>query len=83
MPNPDHKEGTSNDGTSCHLVVNGTIIIFGGSLKRQISIIYPFGIKRISTLPFDFEGGRCNINKGTITLCFDFAKPSLCRFRQV
>ena len=55
-------------------------MLFGGETEqRQISVVYRNGVKRISTLPFDFEYGRCKFNNGTVFLCFDIAANGLRR----
>ena len=47
------------------------MIIFGGQNEMsQISVVYPFGVHRLHTLPFPFGGGRCDYSNGTIYLCF-------------
>ena len=82
----DYRDGTDNSGYSCPLIVNGTIILFGGTefgsaQPRQVSVISPFSVKRINTLPFDFNLGRCHFNNGKVFLCFDMYGKNLCQFR--
>jgi len=78
-----YKYSAFNEFYTCSLVVNGTVILFGGEehLRSQISVVTPFGVKLINTLPFDFTDGKCHFNNGTIYLCFDYFEPSLCRKR--
>ena len=67
----EYKENTFNGFGTCSLLVNGTVILFGGqNEKRQISVVSPFGVKRVNTLPFGFSDGRCALHNSTIYLCF-------------
>jgi len=86
----DFRSGVYNDWATCSIIVNGNAILFGGSSeKRQISVVYRNGIRRINTLPFDFYEGRCHLNNGTVFLCFaskwdewdNMADSQLCRTR--
>jgi len=67
------------------LRIQNTILLFGGSSqKRQISEVHPWknGLtRRIGTLPFDFNRGRCISHNSIIYLCFDSAETDLCRYR--
>ena len=61
-----------NDKYSCPLIVNGTVILFGGTTEpKQISVLFPFGWKRANSLNFNFTRGRCHLQNDTIFLCFD------------
>ena len=78
----DPQSGVDNDYGTCSIVLNGNAILFGAkSEPRQISVVYRNGIKRINTLPFDFEAGRCHLNNGILFLCFDRREHKLCRTR--
>ena len=69
---------------TCSIVLNGNAILFGGdSERRQISVVYRNGIKRIGTLPFDFSSGRCHLHNEAIFLCFEwnYYEVKLCRTR--
>jgi len=50
------------------------MFLFGGSDEpRQITEVYPWGssiLRRILTLPFDFDGGTCTYHTGVVYLCF-------------
>lgn len=60
------------------------IIFGGGDESQQVSVVYPGGIYRINTLPFQFQEGRCHYNNGTVYLCFDHhAFQNLCYQRLV
>mgnify|MGYP006945000338 CR=1 FL=1 len=59
-----HKHTTFIGGYSCSVIINETVIVFGGGIEKQISIIYPSGIKRVASLPFTFHYGRCHIYDG-------------------
>jgi len=75
-------DGSYADYYSCSIVLNGNAVVFGGlHEKRQISVIYRNGIKRINNLPFNFQGGVCHFNNGTVFLCFDGDAEKLCRAR--
>ena len=81
-------DGTYIDEFTCPLNVNGTIILFGGNpggfdTRRQVSVVYPFGVKLINTLSFDFGGGKCHLYNGHVFLCFDINGPKLCRNRKL
>ena len=70
------------DLKSCSLLIGDTMTIFGGENQRsQISVVYPTGIQRIGTLPFQFSEGRCHYSDKTIYLCYPFAEKKLCRQR--
>ena len=78
----DIHDGSYADYSSCSIVLNGNAILFGGGQEnRQISVIHRNGIKRVNNLPFNFEGGICHFNSGTVFLCFDINEPELCRAR--
>ena len=74
--------GSHNDWYSCPLILIGTVILFGGSGEgKQISILYPFGWKRINSLKFKFDEGRCHLKDDTIFLCFGSREQNKCRSR--
>lgn len=75
---------TSTDSQSCHLLINDTMIIFGGMVEsEQVSVLYTGGIYRIHTLAFQFQEGRCDYYNGTVYLCFDNTADKLCYQRLV
>ena len=64
--------GTSIKSESCALLVGNRMLLFGGIFtRRQVSVVYPFGVYLIQTLPFDFWNGACHFNDNTIYLGFD------------
>jgi len=71
---------------SCSTVINGKIIIFGGSLepfKNQVSLVEDCRLTRIGTLPFSFSGGACNTfqnsdGRSRTLLCFGHDGKSNC-----
>ena len=76
-----YQRGTYNDRFTCPMNVNGTVILLGGlDERKQISVVYPFGVKRINTLPFDFQDGRC-LHSGLAYLCFSYLEGRQCRSR--
>ena len=78
----EYGNGAYNDGATCPLLVNGTVILFGGQKeKRQVSVVFPFGVKRINTLTFDFVNGRCYFNNGVVFLGFSYAEKDQSRKR--
>ena len=55
----------------CAVLVGNMFLLFGGHFEaRQILIIYPWGVERIQTLPFDFDEGKCHYHENTVYLCF-------------
>ena len=63
--------GHSGELVVCPLIIGSTLFVFGGEVEsNQISQIYPWGIHRIGTLPFDFIGGRCHHFNDVVYLCF-------------
>ena len=78
-------EGTEIDIAVCPLLIGNSMLLFGGSKKpRQISELYSWEktiTRRIRSLPFDFENGKCIYNNATVYLCFDFHQKKLCRYR--
>lgn len=74
--------GTSVDRYACPVVVQGTLVLFGGlNEPRQVSGVYNYGVKRISTLKFDLTGGTAAFHNGAVYLCFDKHVKRLCRKR--
>ena len=63
------------------------MLLFGGREEpRQISEFYSWEksiTRRIRSLPFDFYGGKCIYNYGTVYLCFDIYEQKLCRYRYI
>ena len=75
-------QGTSINREACALLVGNRMLLFGGHLtKRQVSVVYPFGVYLIQTLPFEFWNGACHFNNNTIYLGFDLIEHQLCRKR--
>ena len=68
---------------SCPLLIGETILLLGGDKERfQISELYPWKksiTKRIGTLPFDFNYGRCTQHNGIAYLCFPYSDRNLCQ----
>ena len=65
-----HGHDTYIDYGSCVTIVGNHAIVFGGNVeKSQVSVIYPGGVKRIQSLPFQLQNGRCHHDDGTIYLC--------------
>jgi len=78
----DADEDGYYDRYSCSVLIGDTMTIFGGEKERnQISVVYPNGIQRIGTLPFQFNRGRCNYSDKTIYLCYPYTEQKLCRQR--
>ena len=66
---------------SCSTVINGLMMIFGGDsnsdFDNQISVVESCGLRRLGTLPMQFEFGACNTfqsNEGDeeVLLCFAY-----------
>ena len=67
---------------SCTILVGNRMLIFGGLIeKTQVSVVHPWGIHRIQTLPFPFQYGTCTLTDNTIYLCFDSDATKSCRKR--
>ena len=67
---------------SCSVLVGNRMLIFGGLTKtNQVSVVHPWGIHRIQTLPFPFTFGKCMLKNNTIYLCFDTIATQSCRKR--
>ena len=66
---------------SCGAVINGLMLIFGGDetgIERQISIVESCQLRRVGTLPFNFERGACNTflsanDDDVVYLCFPWS----------
>ena len=53
--------------------------VFGGQNEgTQISVVYPTGIQRIGSLPFEFAEGQCTYSNGTVFLCYTLEEKSQC-----
>ena len=67
------------DRFSCPLILNGTMAVFGGQNEcNQISVVYPTGIERIGSLPFEFAAGQCTYSNGTVFLGYSLYEKSQC-----
>ena len=76
--------GTEMFWGGCSVLVGNRMLILGGCVHRnQVSVVYPWGIYRIQTLPFIFVNGVCHFNNNTIYLCFDGENEKLCWKRRV
>jgi len=79
----NYGENTERSFYSCPLLIGKTILLLGGGKERfQISEVYPFKnsiIKRIGTLPFEFDSGRCTQHNGIAYLCFPNSDQNLCQ----
>ena len=77
LTNFEYGEGTEAF-KSCSVQFQGQLFIFGGFYeKRQISRIEPdCKMRRIGSLPFDFEGGTCNAFSTKLILCFPLERAS-------
>ena len=76
LPDPD----TVADH-SCSLVWENDLYIFGGPNNnsgnhlRTISKLFKYNLKKIGSLPFDFDTGTCTNMAGVkLFLCFDFSR---------
>ena len=68
-----------SDRMACPLIINRTMTLFGGQNEEtQISIVYPTGIQRIGSLPFELINGRCTYSNGIVFLCYSFTDHSQC-----
>jgi len=75
-------EGAYSDFGSCTLLIKGHMVLFGGNKEtHQISVVYPWGMKRIQSLQFPFIEGQCAYFDQTVYLCFDSEDQKLCRKR--
>ena len=80
-------ERTETGFSVCPLLIGNSMLLFGGSNKgerRQISEVYSWEksiTRRIRSLPFDFEFGKCIYNNGIVYLCYDYFGSKLCRYR--
>jgi len=79
----NYGENTERSFSSCPLLIGKTIFLFGGDKERnQISEVYPWKnsiTKRIGTLPFEFNYGRCTQHNGIAYLCFSDSDMNLCQ----
>ena len=72
--------------SSCSVTIHGQMLIFGGgynSYKTQISTVESCRLRRLGTLPMDFNWGGCNTfetSDGTeeALLCFDYYGRKQC-----
>jgi len=65
---------------SCILLIGKTTLVLGG--PQQITEVYPWKnliTKRIGTLPFEFDNGRCTQHNGIAYLCFPDSDLNLCQ----
>ena len=67
----------------CTLLIGQTILLLGGDKEQyQITEVYPWKnaiSKRIGTLPFEFESGRCTQHNGIAYLCFPNSDRNFCQ----
>ena len=66
---------------SCSITFKGKFYVFGGvNEKKQISVIDDCMLKRVGSLPFEFDLGACtNVNDFEFYLCFDYNNIKTCR----
>ena len=78
----NYGRGTEIHSESCAVLVGNRMLIFGSEkTKKQVSVIYPWGVYLIQTLDFPFWSGSCHFNNNTVYLCFDLHAQLKCRMR--
>jgi len=80
----NYGENSEIDFYSCPLLIGKTILLLGGDKERykRISEVHPWKnsiTKRIGTLPFEFNEGRCTEHNGIAYLCFPLSDRNLCQ----
>ena len=69
----------TGDINFCPLLIGDTVVLFGGRDEpTQIAQLYPWGLRRVGTLPFKFQPGRCLSWNNAIYLCFGHLFGSTC-----
>ena len=80
-------EPTTGSDWSCSAVINGLMMIFGGDedfpYSNQISIVESCTLRRLGSLPMDFEFGACNTFQNPVgveetLLCFSTFGQAAC-----
>ena len=75
----------TGSGYSCSAVINGLMMIFGGSdsAVKQISIVESCWLRRLGELPMEFFEGACNTfetiyDTQEVFLCFAYEGENTC-----
>ena len=77
-----HGLGTNIHLQSCAVLVGNRMLIFGSETnKKQVSVVYPWGLYLIQTLKFPFWSGSCHFNNKTLYLGFNMEGMDKCHTR--